>query len=189
MPDLSDLVPLPPPGQMNVGLSACTESTMLKKFGRPGSLTKDCSDPTGAFKKQIRFGVDIGPFKVSGLHLAVESVRQIFDAVKIRLPEVFSQIKTEGMLCVRARRHNPAHFSNHSFGTAIDLFFGKKVVPQGSRLAHRGNLLLLPFFNEHGWYWGAGFSGDSVDSMHFEMSEETILKMPLISPPKATPMV
>src|SRR5262249_28770601 len=51
-------------------------------------------------------------------------------------------------------------------------------VPQGVRLAHRGNLLLAPYFSRHGWYWGAGFSGDSVDSMHFELAEETIAKIP-----------
>ena len=77
-----------------------------------------------------------------------------------------------------ARRHNPAHYSNHSWGTGIDVFFGKGVVPQGARAAHRGNLLLAPYFNRHGWYWGAGFSGDSVDSMHFELADETVLKMP-----------
>jgi hypothetical protein len=39
---------------------------------------------------------------------------------------------------------------------------------------YRGCLQLAPFFNKHGWYWGAGFSGKSVDSMHFELAEETI---------------
>jgi hypothetical protein len=29
-------------------------------------------------------------------------------------------------------------------------------------------------FNRHGWYWGAEFIGDSVDSMHFEWSEESV---------------
>ena len=82
------------------------------------------------------------------------------------------------MLCVRSIRHNPSHYSNHSWGTAIDLYFGTGVVPQGICLAHRGNLLLAPIFNKYGWYWGAGFSGDAVDSMHFEMADETVLKMP-----------
>jgi hypothetical protein len=42
----------------------------------------------------------------------------------------------------------------------------------------RGVLLLVPYFNRHGWYWGGGFSGDSVDSMHFELSDETIRRVP-----------
>ena len=79
---------------------------------------------------------------------------------------------------MRHRRKAPSLFSNHSFGTAIDLFFGKAVVPQGTHLTHRGNFLLFPFFNRHGWYWGAEFSGDFVDSMHFELAEETVLKLP-----------
>lgn len=112
------------------------------------------------------------------MDFAVESLRQIFDEVRLTMPDVFKEVKTAGMLCVRHRRHNPAHFSNHSWGCAIDLFFGAKVVPQGKHMAHRGIVMLFPVFNRHGWYWGAEFSGDSVDSMHFELAEETILKMP-----------
>jgi len=51
------------------------------------------------------------------------------------------------------------------------------VVDQGEAVTHRGNLILFPFFNKHGWYWGAEFGGDGVDSMHFELAEETILKL------------
>jgi hypothetical protein len=163
---------------MNVGLSACTESTMLAIFGKPGELTSDCSDATGSFRQRIRHGFNVGPFKVSGLDYAVESLLQLFDEVQKKDVALFDQVKNEGMLCVRARRHNPAHYSNHSWGAAIDIFFGTDVVPQGLPLAHRGNLLLAPYFNKYGWYWGAGFSGDSVDSMHFELAEETVHKIP-----------
>jgi D-alanyl-D-alanine carboxypeptidase-like protein len=178
MSELSDRVPIPPKDTMNTGLSPAKQSTMLNKLGRPGALTKDCSDPSAKFKERIKFSVNVGPFKVSGLDFAVESLRQIFAEVQIALPAVFDEVKTEGMLCVRARRKAPQIFSNHSFGTAVDLFFGNKVVDQGVHLAHRGNFLLFPFFNRHGWYWGAEFSGDFVDSMHFELAEETILKLP-----------
>jgi hypothetical protein len=98
--------------------------------------------------------------------------------VKQAMPDVFSAVKNDGVLCVRHRRLSPSIFSNHSWGTAIDLFFGTEAVPQRVHLAHRGNLLLFPTFNRHGWLWGAGFSGDSVDSMHFELAEETIHKVP-----------
>lgn len=178
MDELSDRIPIPPKDLMNTGLSPAKSSTMLSKLGKPGALTKDCSNPTGKFKKRVKFGVDVGPFKVSGLDFAVESLRQIFLEVHQQMPDVFSHVKTEGMLCVRHRRKAPTLFSNHSFGTAIDLFFGKKVLPQGTHLTHRGNFLLFPIFNRHGWYWGAEFSGDFVDSMHFELAEETILKLP-----------
>ena len=176
-PSLNDRVPIPPQNQMNTGLSACKESTMLAKFGKPGNLTADCSAATGAFLKHVRQSFDVGPFKVTGLDYAVESLSQVFSNVRKDNQQLYDQVKNEGMLCVRARRHNPGHFSNHSWGTAIDIFFGTDVVPQGVGLAHRGNLLLAPYFNEHGWYWGAGFSGDSVDSMHFELADETIAKI------------
>lgn len=178
MSELSDRVPIPPKDTTNIGLSPARETTMLKKLGRPGELTANCSDPSGAFKKRLKFGVDVGPFKVSGLDFAVESLRQILAEVQQQLPDVFNAVKSDGMLCVRHRRKSPLLFSNHSWGTAIDLFFGSGAVPQGVHLTQRGNLLLFPFFNRHGWFWGAEFSGDFVDSMHFELAEETILKLP-----------
>lgn len=179
MSALSDRVPIPPKDQMNPNLTSAAEATMLKKFGRPGRLTADCSSASAAMKKRLVFGVDVGPFKVDGLAFAVESLKQIFAEVAEKHPDVFREVRTEGMWCVRHRRNNPAKFSNHSWGTTIDLKFGPKVVPQGTRLTHRGMLFLFPIFNKHGWYWGAEFSGDSVDSMHFELSEEAILKLPL----------
>ena len=163
---------------MNIGLSACTESAMLKKFGTPGNLTKTCSAATGSFLKRVRQNFDVGPFKITGLDYAVESLLQVFADVRKDNQSLYDQVKNEGMLCVRARRQNLGVFSNHSWGTAIDIYFGTEVVQQGVRLAHRGNFLLSPYFNRHGWYWGAGFSGDSIDSMHFELAEETIAKIP-----------
>jgi D-alanyl-D-alanine carboxypeptidase len=173
---LSDLVPIPPKDQMNRNLSSATEDTMIKVFGVPGQKTKDCSDPQGDFLKRVKYKVDVGPFKVSGLDYAVESLKQIFSSVKVDYPKVFSEVKSAGMLCVRHRRSNPSKFSNHSWGTTIDLYFGTAVVDQGAKFTHRGNLILAPYFEKYGWYWGAEFSGDSVDSMHFELAEETVLK-------------
>jgi hypothetical protein len=176
--DLADRVPIPPKDAMNTGLSSARESTMLTKFGKPGALTKKCSPPTGKFSARIFEKFDVGPFKVTGLDFAVESLKQIFAEVLVSAPTVHAQVKTAGVLCVRHRRANPSRFSNHSWGCAIDLFFGEAVVPQGVALSQRGLLSLFPVFNRFGWYWGAEFSGDSVDSMHFELAEETILKAP-----------
>jgi peptidoglycan hydrolase-like protein with peptidoglycan-binding domain len=176
MPSLSDKIAIPPKAEMNPNLSAAREDTMLSVFGRPGRLTQDCSDPTGAFAARV-ITRNVGPFRVTGLNVAVESLERIFTEVRAQHPNVFNEVKTEGMLCVRHRRTNPSRFSNHSWGCALDLFFGSDVVAQGEPRAHRGNVILFPFFNRHGWYWGAEFSGSSVDSMHFELAEETILKI------------
>lgn len=178
MSNLADEVPIPPKDQMNKNLSPARESTMLKVFGKPGELTKNCSDPTGAYLKRIKYKFDVGPFKVSGLDHAVETLAQIFKEVQKDLPVVYAEVKTAGVLCVRHRRGNPSRYSNHSWGASIDIYFGKKVVPQGEPKTHRGVLLLAPYFEKYGWYWGAEFSGDSVDSMHFELANETILSLP-----------
>jgi D-alanyl-D-alanine carboxypeptidase len=178
MSTLQDEVPIPPKDQMNRNLSAATERTMLRVLGRPGALTKACSDPAGPYLKRVKFGFDVGPFKVSGLDHAVETLAQLFAEVKRNLPTVYAEVKTAGVLCVRHRRSNPARYSNHSWGASIDLYFGKRVVPQGVPKTHRGVLQLAPYFEKYGWYWGAEFSGDSVDSMHFELAEQTILTLP-----------
>lgn len=173
----SDRVAIPPKENMNRNLSAAREQTMLRVFGTPGRLTRDCSAATGAFARRV-VRRNVGPFRVEGLEFAVESLARIFAEVRAKHPDVFNEVRTEGMLCVRHRRGNPARFSNHSWGCAIDLFFGSGgVVDQSQPVTHRGNLILFPFFNKHGWYWGAEFSGSSVDSMHFELAEETVLKL------------
>ena len=171
---LADQVPIPPVDTFNVGLHSASEATMLSLLGVPGRKTRDCSSPTGQFAHRIKFNVDVGPFRVNGLDIAVAALKAVFDEARATMPEVVAAVKTEGMLCVRHKRNNPDSFSNHSWGAAIDLFFGRDVVPQGVRKTHRGVLKLAPIFNRHGWCWGAGFSGRSVDSMHFELAEETI---------------
>jgi hypothetical protein len=176
---LSDRVPIPAAGVMNVGLTPASEKTMLDRFGQPGLRTADCSEPSSGMKALLVTNVDVGPFKVTGMKAAVESLKRIFDEVKVTFPQVFAEVSTEGlgMLCVRHRRGNSARFSNHSWGSAIDLKFGNTEVPLGTNAAQRGFLALFPIFNKEGWYWGAEFSGKSVDSMHFELSEEFIAKM------------
>jgi hypothetical protein len=177
-PSPDTLVNIPPTNTFNQGLNSASEQTMLNVFGIPGLKTDNCSPAAGAFKARIVSRVNVGPFVVSGLDVAVQSLKAIFDDANQQIPDVVAAVKTAGMLCVRHKRNNHNSFSNHSWGTAIDIFFGTAVVPQGSRKTHRGCLQLAPFFNHHGWFWGAGFSGKSVDSMHFEVAEETIRNPP-----------
>lgn len=75
MEKLDDLIPIPAKEVMNKGLSAASEKTMLEILGKPGELTKDCSDPNNELVKKLIFGVDVGPFKVSGLSYAIESLK------------------------------------------------------------------------------------------------------------------
>jgi hypothetical protein len=168
------IVPIPPANTFNANLSAVSEATMLKFFGIPGVKTDNCSPATGAFKKRVVSHFNVGPFNVSGLDFAVQSLKAVFDEAAEQIPNVVMGVKNDGMLCVRHKRHNPNSFSNHSWGTAIDLFFGTAAIAQGVPKTYLGILKLAPFFNKHGWYWGAGFSKKSVDSMHFELADQTI---------------
>jgi hypothetical protein len=167
-------VPIPATNTFNHNLSSANEATMLQLFGVPGAKTSDCSPATGPFASRISSNVDVGPFRASGLDVAVASLKAVFGEAQTQIPQVVGAVKSDGMLCVRHKRLNPDSFSNHSWGTAIDLFFKDAPTPQGVHATQRGCLQLAPFFNKHGWYWGAGFSGGSVDSMHFELAEETI---------------
>jgi hypothetical protein len=173
-PRPEDVIPIPPTNTFNVGLSSASESTMLRLLGVPGEKTRDCSPAGDALRRRLSSRVNVGPFTVTGLKVAVDALKQVFEEAEEMIPNVVAAVKNDGMLCVRLKRNSKTSFSNHSWGTAIDLFFGARAVDQGVTKAARGCLQLAPFFNKHGWYWGAGFSGKSVDSMHFELAEETI---------------
>jgi hypothetical protein len=185
-PAPGDVIPIPPTSSFNQGLTSADEQTMLRILGTPGARTDQCSPVTGPIRNRIQSRVNVGPFAVSGLDIAVISLKQVFDDAVQQIPDVVALVKTAGMLCVRHKRNNPNSFSNHSWGTAIDLFFGTDVVPQSRPKTYRGCLQLAPFFNQHGWYWGAGFSGRSVDSMHFELSKEAI-QAPAAAHPSVSP--
>jgi hypothetical protein len=76
------------------------------------------------------------------------------------------------MLCVRYVRGTTTNFSNHSWGTAIDLTIGGVLTPRGSSTVSQGLLSLCPFMAAEQFYWGAGFS--TPDGMHYEASAELI---------------
>ena len=147
-------VPIPATNTFNHNLSSASEATMLQLFGVPGAKTSDCSPATGQFASRISSNVDVGPFRASGLDVAVASLKAVFAEAQTQIPQVVAGVKSDGMLCVRHKRLNPGSFSNHSWGTAIDLFFKDAPTPQGVHATQRGCLQLAPFFNKHGWYCG-----------------------------------
>jgi hypothetical protein len=172
--DVGDVIPIPDVTTFNIGLSSAKPETMLDKFGVPGALVPppNCANPAQSLKPQLEFGENVGPFRVSGLAFAINSLKDVFEEIRQNFPDVFRSIKTDGMLCVRASTGDLKNFSNHSWGTAVDLFFGKDPIPRGVQKCHRGLFEISAIFNKKGWYWGAGFS--DPDSMHFELAEETV---------------
>src|SRR5215207_1205736 len=94
--------------------------------------------------KRHKQAKDRGPVRVSGLNKGVESLKAALDEAEEQIPDAVAALKTVGMLCVRVKRTNPNSFSNHSWGTALDLFFGSAVIPQGKPKTYRGILQLVP---------------------------------------------
>jgi len=177
MTDYSKLVPIPPPEDINSGMTPVSASAMLTKFGVPGVSNPDCGHVTNKrLQKRIKT-MWVGPFQATGMDVAVDALHRAFLALKQDgNMELFNAIKSAGMICVRKRRTSN-QWSNHAWGTGIDLYCGHDVVPQGDRHTHLGLLEFYPYMHAQGFYWGAEFSGASCDAMHWELSAEAIAKI------------
>jgi Mannosyl-glycoprotein endo-beta-N-acetylglucosaminidase/D-alanyl-D-alanine carboxypeptidase len=152
---------------------------MLEIFGRPGALSRDCSNITNAALRRLMDTQDVGPFRVTGLTLLLGQLSEIFDQVRQQNPDLYNQAGTEGMVCCRAVRGSATNYSNHSWGSAVDIFFGRSD-EVGDGMTEAGLLALYPYFHARGWYWGAGFGSANPkreDSMHFEASDELIRRL------------
>ena len=169
--------PEPLPNSINQGLTSPTATFLISELGVPGALNDDCTyvvtDPK--IKNQI-VTEDVGPFKVTGLKPAVSAIRRVFQKVKIADRELYNQLTTEGMLCIRKVRGGNS-FSNHSWGLAIDIIIkknpdDKSTDVHGDDKTQLGLKKLYPYFHAEKFYWGASFPKE--DSMHFEVSQELI---------------
>lgn len=174
--DLSQLVALPASGSYNSGLSACRAATLRAALGSPRETWgAECRPVTNRALKSRIVTRSVGPFRVTGLDVAVESLVRVLERVKRYDPESYSQIGTAGMLCARLVRGSKQTVSNHAWGTAIDLTFGGQVDPRGDGKCQLGLLRVYRHFHEEGWFWGAGFPRE--DAMHFELAEETVKRL------------
>nr|WP_298684345.1 M15 family metallopeptidase [uncultured Dongia sp.] len=170
--DLLELVPKPSTDTINVGLKSAGAAALIELLGNPRkSYTGDCQPITNPSLKAKIKTESVGPFRATGHVTALQSLRDIFAAVKIEVPELHAILGSAGMECARLVRlkgklgTNP---SNHSWGLAIDIKLKGKLDPQGDDKVQRGLLVLARYFNAAGWYWGAAFKTE--DGMHFEPS-------------------
>ncbi|GGO19434.1 M15 family metallopeptidase [Deinococcus humi] len=171
MTDYAARLPIPAPGSINSGLTYCRPETVLDIFGQPATpLPTECGQPTSPRLKAALITADVGPFRVTGLRPAVESLTRVFAQVKAEKPELYDVIGTAGMLCVRCVRGYPGVPSNHAFGAAIDLKINGELVPLGGAYVQAGILELYAYMHAEGWYWGAGWA--RPDAMHFEASDQ-----------------
>ncbi len=167
---LSKLVPRPEAHTMNPGLVAVSPSYMVQSLGQPReSYSQECQPLTNLKLKKHIVSRSVGPFKATGLDLAVESLAQVMEDIRKEQPAVYEALGTAGMLCCRNIRGSSTGISNHSWGTAIDLTLNGVLDRRGDNQVQVGLTLIAPIFNRHGWYWGAAFRTE--DAMHFEASK------------------
>ncbi len=162
-------------GPLNVGLSAVSNSYMVEKLGKPReSFSQACQAVTNEKLKKYITTASVGPFKVTGLTPAVDSLRAVMAEIALKQPEVYKALSSAGMLCARNVRGSATSISNHSWGTAIDLKLNGALDGYGDGMVQYGLSLIAPIFNAHGWYWGVAFRKE--DAMHFEVSRSLLEK-------------
>jgi len=180
-------IPVPPKGTFNVGLTSAKNADMLALFGHPvtgGAYRPDgkCTQADNPSFVTLLATRDVGPFRVTGLKPALESMTSIFARVESELPDLHALLRTEGMHCARFTKIRQPDgtikigpgVSNHAWGTAVDIKLGDELDAQGNALTQRGLLVLSSYFNAAGWYWGAAFPVE--DAMHFEVSKSLLAK-------------
>ena len=166
---LTDLQPVP--SGVNQGLHGSGNALMLSLLGNPrANYNEDCQEVTNA-KLRARIKTDsVGPFRVTGFDLAVDSLKQVMADIAAQQSDVHAALSTAGMLCARLVRGSRTAISNHSWGCAIDLKINGVLDPRGDNKVQHGLVLICPMFNRNGWFWGATFQTE--DGMHFEISRE-----------------
>jgi hypothetical protein len=160
------------PSSINDALSSADQATMLNALGNPGTPDPGCGPSSAALQKLMKTA-SVGPFRVTGLGPAVDALTRVFAAVQSAEPALYTLLGTQGMLCVRYVRGSTTNFSNHAWGTAIDMTIGGVLTPRGSATVSQGLLSLCPYMHAEQFFWGAGFS-PTPDGMHYEASNELI---------------
>lgn len=174
----NDLIPISSVPDINKGLSSPSLQTMIDALGRPREpLDVSCrNDQASPVVKRLLETRRMTPkFRLTGIKPALDSVEGVLAKVKEANPELIEQLSTVGMTCVRHKKppHGPPSNepSNHSWGTAIDFNLIGHSAPKNTRPnVPRWVAMMIPFFNEAGWFSGIAFD----DAMHFEVATETI---------------
>ena len=171
--DLDTITPI------NVGLTSASEETMISLLGRPRDVNStECNNAKASDTvKRLSVLQSVGPFRVTGIKPAVDSLREVFAEAKQQEAKLWDALGSEGMLCVRLRKPTSGKpstkLSNHSWGTALDIKVDGVADGKRDRKVQLGIAILIPIFNQHGWFAGAGFT-TAEDDMHFEVATETL---------------
>jgi hypothetical protein len=158
---------------VNKGLEIAGGRYLAATLGRPREVLSDrCEPMTNERLKSKLVTEQVGPIRVTMLQPAIESLRRVFENVRITDPDLYARINTAGALCVRRIRGTRNSLSTHSFGLAVDLNIDGKLDTLGDGKTQLGLTILADFFREEGWVWGASWRRE--DSMHFEISRKQL---------------
>jgi len=161
--DLRRSIPRPVPSSFNSGLTSPSADWMEEFFGSP---------ELKATQRKLKIVTEsVGPFKVTGMAIAVLGLRHIFEDVKEAGRTDLLTVKTDGMYNLRKIRERE-EWSNHSWGCAVDINFGDGE-EMGDGLIQFGLREIYPFFHARKWYSGLGYK-NREDAMHMEPSVELL---------------
>jgi hypothetical protein len=175
--DLSDryteVVVIPRRREFNEGMTVATPDVLKQMLGAPRDVLSDeCEPMTNARLQSMLRLQSVGPIRVNMLAPAVDSLRAVFEQVRVAEPDLYKQIRSSGSLCVRQIRASSQRASSHAFGLAVDVNIAGILDNFSDGNTQLGLIILADYFQSAGWIWGAGFRRE--DSMHFEVSQELL---------------
>lgn len=154
-------------GRFNVGIERPTPALQRELLGEPrASYGDDCQPVTGPRLLALLETRQIGGFKVTMVRPALDSLAGIMERLRTNEAPIYAALGTAGALCARHVRGAPGTVSSHAWGLAIDLTLDRQLDRMGDEQAQFGLAVLAEYFNDAGWYWGAGYGRE--DAMHFE---------------------
>jgi hypothetical protein len=159
--------------EVNEGLTSAGPSYLTRVFGPPREVMSDnCEEMTNPRLASKLVLEDVGPIRVRMLKPAADSLRRVFEEVRVTDPDLYARINTAGSLCVRQIRGTRGRASTHAFGLAVDLNIDGVLDTLGDGKTQLGLTILADFFKAEGWVWGASWGRE--DSMHFEVSRQKL---------------
>jgi hypothetical protein len=157
-------------GRFNRDVIRPTPQVLRELLGEPRqSYSDQCQPVTNPRLIAALDTRQVGNFRVTMIKPALDSFQTIMERLKTQEPEIYASLGTAGALCVRHVRGAPNTVSSHAWGAAVDLTLTGNLDRMGDNSTQFGLVVLAEFFNDAGWYWGAGYGRE--DSMHFEVGE------------------
>ena len=154
----------------NQGIVRPTPAVLRELLGEPrASYSQDCQSVTNPGLLAALETRQIGSFKLTMLRPALDSFEEVMERLREDEPAIHAAIGTAGALCVRHVRGRPGSVSSHAWGAAVDLTLARDLDQMGDDATQFGLVTIAEYFNDAGWFWGAGY--DREDSMHFEVGE------------------